>query len=85
GTNNADFNDDTIVVQENTKADNQMLVEGTNSDSEEDITISIEPVQEWVPETQLELNVVEQSTTSRTFLELASTMSFGTHKVVNFR
>ncbi|MCI33431.1 hypothetical protein A2U01_0054648, partial [Trifolium medium] len=46
--NSVDFNDDTIVVHENTRAENQTRAEGANSDSEENITILVEPVQEYV-------------------------------------
>ncbi|MCI38296.1 hypothetical protein A2U01_0059524, partial [Trifolium medium] len=60
--NSADFNDDTIVVHESTRAKNQTHAEGANSDSEEDINILVEPMQEYVPKTQLELNVTNQST-----------------------
>ncbi|MCI39009.1 hypothetical protein A2U01_0060238, partial [Trifolium medium] len=42
--NCADFNDDTIVVHENTRAENQTRSEGANNDSEEDITIIVELV-----------------------------------------
>ncbi|MCI74350.1 hypothetical protein A2U01_0095614, partial [Trifolium medium] len=49
--NSANFNDITMVVHENTRAKNHMRVEGANNESEEDITILVEPVQECVPET----------------------------------
>ncbi|MCH93506.1 hypothetical protein A2U01_0014458, partial [Trifolium medium] len=45
------FND--VGVHENTRVENQTHAAGANSDSEEELNILVEPMHEYVPETQL--------------------------------